>query len=219
MENNKLSNPLFKGLDVLGNVFVLNILYVIFSLPIITIGASTTALYYVSIKMVRQKEGPIAKDFIRAFKTNFKQATAAWAVIAIANLLLWASYIYINNFTGPSATLYIIVFAIEAVLFLLVLPFLFPLISCFENTLWNTFKNAFWLAVSNLGSWLKIILAWSAPAALSIIYPVIFLNTWYLWLLVIFGFTAYGTSFSINKVFQKVSDSQKNNPQETARNS
>lgn len=220
MDNDKLSNPLFRGLDILGNVFVLNVLYVIFSLPVITIGASTTALYYVSIRMVQQREGPVTKDFIRAFRNNFKQATGAWAAIIAAGTLLWAAYLYTNNFSGPSAALYLVVFAIEAVLLLLTLPFLFPLISCFKNTLWNTFKNSFLLAVSNLGSWLKIILAWSVPAALSIIYPVIFLNTWYLWLLVIFGFTAYGTSFTINKVFQRISDSQeKNNSQETAQNS
>lgn len=208
MENNKLSTPLFRALDVLGNVFVLNIIYVIFCLPVITIGASTTALYSVAIKMVGHKEGLITKDFIHAFKSNFKQATIAWAVVIAANLLIWGSYIYINNFSGFTATLYIFVFVIELVVLMLTLPFLFPLIACFENTIYNTFKNAFLLSVSNLGSWLKIILAWFAPIAISVIYPVIFLNTWYLWLLVIFGFIGYGTSFTINKVFKKIADAQ-----------
>lgn len=122
--------------------------------------------------------------------------------------IILVTYIYINNFSDTTAICYTIVFAIEVIILALILPFLFPLIACYKNTFGNTFKNAFLLSVSNLDSWLKITLAWIAPISLSIIYPAIFLNTWYLWLLIVFGFIGYGSSFTINKVFHKIADIQ-----------
>jgi len=116
--------------------------------------------------------------------------------------------VYVCNFEGNIAAAYIVVIVVELVLMAFTLPFLFPLIARYDNTLANTFKNAFLLSVSNFGSWLKIFFAWFAPLFLSIWYPEIFLLTWYMWLLLIFGLIAYGTSFTMRKVFDKISEVQ-----------
>ena len=59
----------------IADIFILNILWIIFSLPIFTIGASTTALYYSMMQRQRRDESYIHKNFIKAFKENFKQST------------------------------------------------------------------------------------------------------------------------------------------------
>ena len=64
------------------DVLELNILWIIFSLPIFTIGASTCAAYYVTLKMVDEEEGYVGKMFVKAFKDNFKQGTILWLITA-----------------------------------------------------------------------------------------------------------------------------------------
>lgn len=202
---------LARGLEIFGDIFALNILFIIGCIPIITIGASLTALYSMMLKILENEECTIARGFFEAFKANFKKATAAWMIIIFALIAVWGQWLYINNFQGAMASVYMVLGVVECAVIVLVLPFLFPLIAKFENTLWNTFKNAFLLSVSNLGSWLKISLAWFAPIFLSLYYPVIILSTWYLWLLILFGLIAYGTSHTVRKVFDRVADTQEKN--------
>ena len=185
-------------------------LWLIFSIPIFTIGASTTALYSVMLKMINKEEGPIFRSFVKAFRSNFKQATLSWlvilaALVAIAGELVFA---WALEYEGALATFYLILAFAELVVVCLTLPFLFPLIAKFDNTIWNTLKNAFLLSVSNPGSWVKIFLAWFFPVFICVAYPVVFLLFWYLWLILIIGVIAYGTSFTVRKVLRRVEQAQ-----------
>lgn len=199
-------NFLLKGWEIFGDIFMINVMFVLCSLPIVTIGASLCALYAMSMKLVQREDGSIASGFIREFKRNFKQGTIAWLVVVFACVAIWGELFYIINFGGMMGKVYTVVVVLEIVALALVLPFLFPLISRYENTLWNTIKNSFLLSISNLGKWLKIFLAWFAPIALSVAEPKVFFNTWYLWLIIAFGLIGYGTSHSLLTVFERVSE-------------
>ena len=67
-----VEGPLFSGLSRLADLFWLNVLFIVCSIPIFTIGASATALYYVTLKMVKNEECYITKSFFRSFKQNFR---------------------------------------------------------------------------------------------------------------------------------------------------
>ncbi len=201
-------NFLLKAWEIFGDIFMINVMFVVCSLPIVTIGASLCALYAMSMKLVHREDGSITKGFIREFKRNFKQGTIAWLIVLFACVAIWGELFYIANFGGVMAKVYTVVVVLEIVALALVLPFLFPLIARYENTMWNTIRNAFLLSVSNLGKWLKIFLAWFAPIVLSVAEPKVFFNTWYLWLLIAFGLIAYGTSHSLLSVFERVSETK-----------
>lgn len=66
----------------------LNILWVICCLPVFTVGASTTALFYVTLKIVKNEEGNITRAFLGAFKENFRQATVIWLILLGAGIVL-----------------------------------------------------------------------------------------------------------------------------------
>ncbi len=210
-EDQNQNTPLIRVLDVFGNVFVLNVLFVIFCLPVVTIGASTSAMYTMGLKMVRKEEGHMVRGFWEAFKSNFKQSTIAWLIEVFVIVTLWGMYTMVGNIDGAISSFYSVVFVIEFVVAVLTFPFVYPLIAAFENTLWNTFKNAFLLSVSNLWSWAKIFVAWFAPVFISLNYAFIILNTWYMWLLLFFGLIGYGTSHTVNKVFKKIATTQEEN--------
>ncbi|MBQ9233046.1 MAG: YesL family protein, partial [Lachnospiraceae bacterium] len=119
-------NFIRKGLDTFGNIFGLNVCFIIFSLPIFTIGASFTALYSMCIRIQEDKEETILSGYITEFKKNFKQATAAFFIIILYIVIMLGEYIMINNISGVISTIYTYILIVEAVLFCLVVPFVFP---------------------------------------------------------------------------------------------
>ena len=148
------------------------------------------------------------KAFIHAFKANFKKATIAWLLLIAAFIVLWGDNMLINTVEGGLASFYTFVSVVEIVLLALVVPFLFPFIAKFDNSVGNYFKNSLLMAISNLGSWLKVALIWFAPTILSLRYPVIILSTWYIWLLFMFGLMAYWSSKVIHQMLEKTTQTK-----------
>ena len=74
-------NPVWRFIGKLGDLMILNILWVICSIPIFTMGASTTAVYYVTMKLVRGDDGYTLRNYFKSFKENFKQATVIWLLM------------------------------------------------------------------------------------------------------------------------------------------
>jgi len=188
-------------MDAFGTVFALNICFVIGCLPVITIGASITALYAMCIRIQEDEEETVVSGFIHEFKRSFKQSTLAFLAILLALFVMFFEFLLVKKTTGFISNFYTGVLYVEVVFLALAIPFLFPLIARFNNKVGVSIRNSLILAVSYLGSWIKILVAWVAPIFLSIRYPIIFIYTWYLWLLLIFGIIAYGTSGTVRKVF------------------
>lgn len=203
-------SKLVTAFGAFGDICTLNVLWILTSIPVFTIGASTTALYSVMLKIINKEEGPVVSGYFKAFSANFKSATKAWLVVMLALVGIGGELLltYSLSYEGFLASFYMVLALVEIIVLCLTLPFLFPLIAKYDNTLWNTFKNSFLLAVSNLWSWVKVFLAWFVPVFVCVAYPVVFYMIWYLWLILIFGLVAYGTSFTIRKVLQRVTKAQ-----------
>ena len=128
----------------------LNLLWALCSLPIVTVGASTTALYYSCLKIIRGEESYVGRTFLRAFKENFKQATQLWLILLGAGLFLgvdgYILYHLRESAAGPVAVLWTIVLAVviaAAALYVMVLEIVFPLLASVANTNRAMLKNAF----------------------------------------------------------------------------
>lgn len=137
----------------------LNLLWMICSLPIITIGASTTALYYACLKIVRDEDFDAGRMFFHSFKQNFKQATVIWLIMLTAGIFLggdgYILYHLRSNSTGAMAVLWTLLLAIiiaAAVIYVIVLLYVFPLLASVENTTFAMLKNAFLIGTHYLFS-------------------------------------------------------------------
>ncbi|MCR5250806.1 MAG: DUF624 domain-containing protein [Lachnospiraceae bacterium] len=203
-EVNDKPSRLVRALGVFGDLFELNVLFVLSCIPVITIGAALTSLYTVTLRMVRHEDGSIRKQYFSAFKSNFKRATGYWLLFLAASFVIWVEMIYALNFEGTMPQFYMVFIIVELVFLSMVLAFLFPLTARYENSFWGTIRNSFLLSVSNMGSWIKIALAWGVPLGVTIYRPFIFFYTWYLWLFIIFGLIAWGTAHTVNKVFKRI---------------
>lgn len=128
----------------------LNILWLVCCLPIVTIGASTTALYYTSFKIAKDEGSYITTMFFRSFKQNFKQATIIWLIMMAAGLIIGADAILLYRLraasTGTTAVIWTLLLACIfacMIAYAIVLTYIFPLLSIASNTTVNMFKNAF----------------------------------------------------------------------------
>lgn len=122
----------------------LNILWFICCIPIFTIGASTTALFYVTLKMAKNEEGNVTKSFFRSFKENFKQGTKIWLILLIAGIVLgFDGYaLYHMRFVNAFWTIITAIFIIAVVAYSIILMYIFPLLARFRNSTFAMFKNS-----------------------------------------------------------------------------
>lgn len=128
----------------------LNIMWLVCCLPIVTIGASTTALYYTSFKIAKDEGSYITKMFFHSFKQNFKQATVIWLIMLAAGVLIVADAMLLGRLratsTGTAAVIWTLLLACVfacMIAYVIVLVYIFPLLSIASNTTVNMFKNAF----------------------------------------------------------------------------
>jgi uncharacterized membrane protein YesL len=143
-------NPVWQFMGRIADLMILNAMALIFSVPIITIGASWTALYYCTVKIVRKEDTYVWKEFWNSFKSNFKQATIIWLIlipflaILFIDVLMW----YNDPTLLPKVLKVTTVIVICIVLAITI--YVFPILSHFENTTRNTLKNAFLVSMINI---------------------------------------------------------------------
>jgi len=127
----------------------LNILWFICCLPIVTIGASTTALFYVTLKVAKNEEGNITKAFFHSFRNNFRQSTIIWLILLVTGIVLaFDGYVFYHmRFENAFWTIGTAVFLVAVVAYAIVLMYIFPLLARFDNTIWAMFKNSIMLGM------------------------------------------------------------------------
>lgn len=195
----RLDSPLITFLNKVCDIMILNFLLIICSLPIFTIGASLTAGYYTTYRMVRDEEGYIYKTFFKAFKENFKQSTAIWLVFLALIAFLFVDYriIFYSGLEVPKWVIYgvFVVTLVVAMGF----AFVFPMQARFSNTVKNTIRNSFLMAFTHIPSALVLIVIVVVPFILMYAFTAIIPAI----LMLSFGLILYVNSFLLLKVFKK----------------
>ena len=199
----KLMELLWKPIHIM----FLNLLWVLFSLPFVTIGASTTALYSVLIKMRNGREGKILRDFWTAFRQNFRQATILWLLIVLAAFVFTTDIVFFLNMGGSFGTFSAMLFVGLDVLLLLVSLYVFPMQAVFDNPIGRTVKSALLLLSRHLG-WTVVLLALAILTAVAVIlyWPLI---GWF-----VFGLAAFINAWIFDKIFRRYYPKEEQNQQE-----
>lgn len=166
-----LDSPLMQVLNKVADLMLLNILCMVCCIPIITAGASLTALHYMSLKIVRNEECYIMKGFFKSFKENFKQATIIWLLLLLVICILAGDFFIMKNSgINFNKVLQIIITAV-GVLILFTTMFVFPVLAKFENTTMRTIKNAFVMSILQFPKTILMVVMWLVPTVLAIFVP------------------------------------------------
>lgn len=204
-----LDNPVWRFISKVFDAFILSILFLITSIPIITIGASASALYHALIKLVNDEEGYITKDYFKGFKQNFKQATLSFLIVFVIFILLIIDLLFaLGHSNHIWANIMYSFFSFLICSFFIFSTYLFALIARFENTTKNLFKFSFILFIKHFGWSVIIFLLFLFCVMSSFKYPPL--------ILAIPGFHALITSYIFNHIFDRYSpkedeDKDKNN--------
>lgn len=198
----RMDSPLMRFLTKIADLMVLNILFCVTSIPLITIGASWTALYSVTLKMVRDEEGSVSRSYFRSFRQNFRQATLLWLGVLVVLALLVLDIRVLNGMAGGTAPgLLRVGVEILALLGIMVLQYLFPSLARFEASLADTLKNACIMALAYLPK-----TALMTAAAVGAVWITLINNTTIavglmVWPLIGFSLMAFGNSGILRKIF------------------
>lgn len=152
-----VDSPLYHFLSKLLDVLKLNFIWLLFSLPIITIGASTVAAMSVAIKMTDDEEGYIGKSFLKAFKENWKQGTVLWIITVVAVYAVYLDFQFFEAVEG-NPIIFLIIGSISIVLVISALIYSYPLIARYENTLLKTIQNSIDITRKYFGRTLLLVL-------------------------------------------------------------
>lgn len=193
-------SPLMRAIGVIGDLVVLNLLFLLCSLPLLTAGAASTALYTVTLRMVRQEGGSPWKGFFAAFRANVRRATVLWLILLALLALLALDFLLCGGKDAPLPLLGLC--AALALLWSAAAAYVFPLQARFENSVAGTLKNAFAMAFGYLPQTLCMTVLNLLPLLLLLLLPAeLFLRLVVLWLCLGFAGTAYCNSLLLHRLF------------------
>lgn len=208
-------SPVTQFILKLASSCCLNMLWLFCSIPIVTIGAATTALYSVSVKLVRDEEGAIVRQFFQSFRANFKQATQLWLILLVTGSFLavdgYVVYHLMRASSGSVAVLWTVLLAIiivAAIVYVVVSAFCFPLLSYFENTNRAMLLNSFLVGIRYLFCSILIIaihfvMLW---AIINLFTPLIIFGE---------GLCAFCSSYLLSNVFYALSGQTREKPSDS----
>lgn len=149
---------LYKLITNFVDLLKINLLWLLFSLPIVTLGGATVAAYDVLLKMTRGEEGHIGRQFVAAFKKNFKTGIPYGLLLLFCIYVVWLDFSLFEQLEDNPIIL-LIMGMVAAFVFLISFLFAFPLQARYENTLVKTLKNSADISVKFFVRTLTLIIA------------------------------------------------------------
>lgn len=185
-----------------ADLCILNIICVVCCIPVITAGASITAMYYVTLKMVRNEDAYIVRSFFKSFKQNFKQATIINLIMLLIGVVLYIDLNVSKAMQGGAGQIFQVIFMAFVLIYFILFLYVYPVLARFYNTIKNTIKNALFMAVRHLPYTVVMVLIAACPLLLLLVKSYQIQSTLFvLFLLMGFALIAYCNSFFLVKIF------------------
>lgn len=203
-----LDNIFIRALSRIFDFILLNILWLVCSLPIVTAGASITALYSVMLKIVANEEGYIIRGFFEAFKKNFKQSTIVWLILAVTGGMLGADLMIMRMMPEGLAKAGTVLIGGAALIYGIEIIFVFPLIAKFENTTVHMMKNAILIPVSRLPFMLPVLFMTAMCLILTFLNQTTVMVGAVIWSLTGVALLAFANSFFIREMLKPFTEKE-----------
>ena len=192
-----IDSPIARAINKFVQMIYIGLLWFLCSLPVLTAGAATTALYEVLLKMQKDEEGAVGTAFFRGFRSNLKCSLPVWIPILLAEAVFGVNLFYYAILGGREFLVQSVVFGILLVLSLTVYGYAFPVMAKFENTTQGTFRMVFLLAVRNPG-WTIVI------TVIQVLTVLICWGFLYFPAMFIMGISGYAQAAVFNRIFDRL---------------
>lgn len=199
-----IDGPFMGGLTKMADIFILNLLLVLCSIPVITFGPAYTAMYYVTLKMVKDEDCYTVKSFFKSFKQNFKQGTIIWIIMLVIGIVLYydtkimsGDFSEIVNVSGGAPKVMFVLIMAALIFYLFTFSYVFPVLARFDNSVKYTLRNALLMSIKHFPSTIAIILINVIPLVIMYLVPKAIIFIFF-----VFGLCAYCNSFFFVKIFK-----------------
>lgn len=184
----------------IADLVILNLLFLVSCIPLVTIGAASAALYTVCFRIGTDREQGVCRSYFRAFRENFRQGTILWLILVLFIIAGFVNTLLLYSLEGGLHYLFLVT-SVLLVLAVLMFSYTFPLISQFSNDIRSTLKNALFLSVGYLPRSLLISVLNVFPLALALVDLYLFLQVGFVWVFLYFSAAAYINALLLKKVF------------------
>lgn len=165
---------LFNIAEKIGNLMILNFIYIICCLPIFTIGPATIAMHSVALKLATDEEEGILMPFLRSFRLNFKQGLVIGLLLTGMGIFLAFDLYYIYQLMMTGGVIDMVVFVIvlaAGLVYVIGSIYVYPMLAKFDNTTKQTFKTAALLAIRHLPATICMLVIGAAPVIMLLYTP------------------------------------------------
>lgn len=200
----RYDNKFFEVLGKITDIVILNLLFIVSCIPVVTIGAALSASYYVGMKIVNNEDTYIIGEYIKRFKENFKVSTIVWILMMIVGSVLIIDFYFANIISSEIiSNVFRFTFTLIGIIFMFTFTYVFPIISKFENTIKNTIKNSILISIQNLPFTIIMVLVNLSP----LITMFLFENSWgytiFFYTVIGFGISMYINSIFLSKILNR----------------
>jgi len=190
-----VDGPFYKYGSILADIMLVSLLWFLCSIPIFTIGASTTAAFDVLTRQAAGENGAILRGFWRSFKRNFGMSIRILAVVAGIALLVYANLNSMQLFEGNLKLFLATAQVVLAIELLFVGFYLFPIAARFDMKFTQIFKTSFYMANRHMLTTLAV--------GATLLGLVLLTAQFFLFVFLVPGIFCYVTSFLFVNVFKK----------------
>lgn len=207
LENKKLgekmkyeNNAFFRMLEIVTAFFQLNILWLLFCLPVITIFPATVAMYCVTRQWIIHKDYSVFRSYMKFFRENFIQSFVLGLIWLVLSGLLFLDFTLMNSL-GSLQPIFYSIFLLIGFILLLTTIYIFPMMSHYRMKTIDIVKNSFFFSLRFFSTTFLSLLCIAATGLI--------LYFWQITFLFIYCVCAFCISFLCHRVFQKVQEQVK----------
>ena len=189
----------------IADLFILNILFILCSLPIFTIGASYTALYECVTSLKDDSTTSLVKDFFKTFKSKFKYSFIAQLAIIILTIILWSNFLIILSLSTAIKFAFIVILALYFIVLASFVVYIYPIICRYDMKFIDLLRVTFAIAIKNPLNTLSLIIINFLPLIIMLVLPIF--DIYIILFMTFLGFSliSFLSSILLEKIFKTTS--------------
>jgi len=194
---------LMSTLSAFADLIIVNILWLLTSLPIVTLGASTAALYSVVRPSEKRYGSSAAKNYVFAFVRNFKKGTLVFLILLVPAAFAAVNAVMVFYGLLEDSIVSYVICGVSIFLFLFVWSYAFPLTASFESPVFKTVSNALVLSVAHLPTTIAVTVLNLLPVVVLLFFTDFFFRWIVVWLLIAFALIAKVNAHLLERIFRR----------------
>jgi uncharacterized membrane protein YesL len=199
-----MDSPFMRVMTKVCDLMIINILWIICCIPIITAGASTTAMYYMTMKMSKDEEGGIAAGFFKSFKLNFVESIPLTLLFYLFAFVLFFDFRIVSSSGSKYTSLIFGSLIAVGIIVAAVYSYVFPMLAKFENNVRGTLSNSLKIALSHPLQTICMLILNNIALIWFLFSPNTFIRISWFWFLLGFALVSYANAHLIVKIFEKL---------------